>query len=70
MTITFAATCTGGHNARYAFPVRKLRVHLERGTLLLYCGKCDNSRPPTAGETLMLTQMVIENEAREEVAIK
>ena len=70
MTITFAATCTRGHHARYAFTTRKLRAHLERGTLLLKCRKCDNHRPPTDAETLMLTQMVISSEARDEAAAK
>ena len=70
MTITFAATCARGHHARYAYQAPKLRAHLERGTLLLHCGKCDNHRPPTDAETLMLTQMVICSEAREEAAVK
>jgi hypothetical protein len=69
-TIAFEAMCNRGHRAKYAYPARTLREHLERGTLMLSCARCHDTRPPTPAETLMLTQMVICSEAREEAATR
>jgi hypothetical protein len=67
--MTFVTTCQRGHRATYAYSARALREHLERGTLLLCCAKCDDRRPPTPTEALTLTRMVICSEAADEAGV-
>src|SRR5438552_15073207 len=63
-TITFSAPCRNGHRPTYTYSAPELRELLQTASLRFHCDRCVATRPPTAEETLTLTQRVLRTEWR------
>jgi hypothetical protein len=61
--IAFSATCRNGHEATYSYSTSELRELLQSASLRFHCDRCVATRPPTAAETLTLTQRVLRAES-------
>jgi hypothetical protein len=61
--ITFTAPCRNGHQATYTYSALELRELLQTASLRFHCDTCIATRPPTAAETMTLTQRVLRSES-------
>ena len=61
--IVFTAPCRNGHEPTYTYSVQELRELLQTASLRFHCDRCVATRPPTAAETLTLTQWVLRTES-------